>query len=193
MRTFLIILIIAASVSRIAAGELKIATVDAQRLLKLHPEAGRIARRMEQLAEDYTAEGQRMVADHRRLKREFEASRTAALSAVLTSTGRDKRMIEAEDKLLELMESESRIRDSALGRRRQLDDEHQRMRQHIVGKIKALIRDYARENGLSIVLDSSGQTTSEFEPLIYAPDTMDITAAIEARMRTVVPQGKDVK
>lgn len=191
MRILWFSVLIVANASLVFAGELKIATVDARRLLQLHPEIKRIDQRLESLANEYTAENQRMMADHRRLKKEFDSTRAAALSAALTPAGRDKRMIAAEDKLLELMECESRIRDTTLGRRRQLDEERQRMRQRIAGKIKDLIRDHAREKGLGLVLDTSGLTTSEFEPVMYSTESIDITAAIEARLRAVVSTGKD--
>lgn len=164
------------------AADMSIATVDAQRLLMRHPEVAQIDLRLERMADEFNAEGQRMIGEHKRFKQEFERARANAMSGALSETGRDKRLKAAEDAALELMECEDLIREKSLSRRRQLEDERRRMRRHIVDKIKTIIREYARERKFAMVLDSSGVTTSEFEPVLYAPETMDITAAIEERM-----------
>lgn len=181
-KTWIVIWCSAVLALAVHAADMPIATVDAQRLLMRHPDLPQIDRRLERMAEEFTAEGQRMVEEHKRLKQEFERARANALSGALTEAGRDKRLRSAEDAALELMEFEGQIRDKTLGRRRQLEDERRRMRQHIVDKIKGIIREYARERKLALVLDSSGITTSEFEPVLFAQETMDITAAIEERM-----------
>ncbi|MCA1808389.1 MAG: OmpH family outer membrane protein [Lentisphaerae bacterium] len=47
-------------------------------------------------------------------------------------------------------------------------------------KIRAVIADYARRNGFTLVLDSSGKTLNGVEAVVYSDDALDLTETILA-------------
>jgi Skp family chaperone for outer membrane proteins len=161
------------------AGELKIATVDADRLLKGYHKTDLMDAHLEDQAKDFNNEGEKMLAQHRRMKKEFESLRSEARNSALSEEARDKRLQVAEDKLLEVMEYESQIRETAVSRRQQLDDERRQMRQKLIDEIRDEIREFARKSGYTLVLDSSSGAGGGFPPALYSDGTLDITADIE--------------
>jgi len=173
------------------AGELKVATVDADRLIKGYHKTELVDAHMEDQARDFSSEGEKMLAQHRRLKNEFEALRTEARNSVLSEEARDKRLQLAEDKLLEVMEYESKIRETALQRRQQLDDERRQMRRKLTDEIRDAIREYARKKGYTLVLDSSSGAGGGFPPALYADGALDITTDIEQILNRDKPSVKE--
>ncbi len=180
-----------AAVGATRAADLKIATVDADRLLKGYHKADLMDAHLEDQARDFTAEGEKMLAQHRRMKKEFEAMRTEARNPALSEEARDKRLQAAEEKLVEVMEYESRIRETALSRRQQWDDERRQMRRKIADEIRDAIREYAKAQGLTLVLDSSSGGGLGFPPALYADPALDITAAMERILNRDQPPAKE--
>lgn len=162
------------------AADLKMATVDADRLLKGYRKTALMETHLEDQARDFTSEGEKMLGQHRRMKKEFDSLRAEARNSALNEAARDKRLQMAEDKLLEVMEYEARIRETALSRRQQLDDDRRQMRQKLIDEIRDAVREFARKKGYTLVLDSSAGAGGGFPPALYADGTLDITAEIEA-------------
>jgi outer membrane protein len=161
------------------AGELKVATIDAERLIKTYHKTGLAESHMKEQVEDFSKEEEKMLAQRRQLKKEFEAARTAASNRVLTEEARDKRMEIAESKLMDWMEYENKLRETKYARTKQLEDEQRRWVRQLVDEIREVVRDYSRKNGYTLIFDTSGITANGFEPVVYALDTLDVTADIE--------------
>lgn len=173
------------------AGELKVATVDADRLLKGYHKTDLMDAHLEDQARDFSAEGEKMLAQHRRMKKEFESLRADARNSALSEEARDKRLQLAEDKLLDVMEYESRIRETALSRRQQLDDERKQMRLKLTDEIRDAIREFARKAGYTLILDSSPGAGGGFPPALYADKALDVTSEIEKVLNKDNPPAKE--
>ena len=61
---------------------------------------------------------------------------------------------------------------------KQLDDQTRRMRKRIVDEIQQTIQTYARTQGLSTVIESSGQSINGVEMVLYQDVRSDITDII---------------
>jgi Skp family chaperone for outer membrane proteins len=160
-------------------GDMKIATVDAERLLKNYHKIGQAETHMKEQLQDFSKEEEKMLAERRRMKKDFETARAESGNRVLNEEARDKRMELAENKLLELMEYENRIRETGQSRQKQFADEQRRLLRQLVADIRVVVKDYAKKNGYQLVLDASGVSVSGIEPVVYAEETTDITADIE--------------
>jgi outer membrane protein len=190
-RGLLLAILLGASGVAAMAAELKIATVDADRLLKGFHKTELMDVHLEDQAKDFTSEGEKMLAQHRRMKKEFEALRAEARNSALSEEARDKRLQSAEDKLLDVMEYESRIRETALSRRQQLEDERRQMRRKLTDEIRDVVREFARNKGYTLVLDSSPGAGGGFPPALYADGTLDITAEVEKLLNRDNPPAKE--
>jgi len=157
------------------AAEMKVAVVDASRLLKEYHKTELAESHMQEQVEDFTSERDKLLAEHKRLKGEFEALRTEGQNKALSEEAREKKKEQAEDKLSDVIAYESSIRDKALSRRKQLEGESRRMQLELVKAIRAAVRTTAEQGGYTLVLDTSGLLANGFEGVLYADGKMDIT------------------
>jgi Skp family chaperone for outer membrane proteins len=162
-----------------AAGEVesKIAVADMERIMAAHPETREAEALLQKQAEEFDTEKDAMLAKFERLKKEFEEARNAADSKALSDEGRTRKREEAEDKLTTLRDYDSEVRQTALLRQKQLADRKRRMRDRIVGKIRDVVRAYAAEKKLVLVLDS-GTVLDNAGAVLYNTDKIDITEDI---------------
>lgn len=173
------------------AADLSIAIVDVDQLLQSYYKTDLVKLHMEEQKADFTQEGEKMLDQRRKLKKDFESLRAEAFNAALSEEAQDKRVRMAEDKLLELMEYESRIRETAQSRRQQLEEERQRMIKQLSDDIRQTVREYANKNKYNLVLDASSPSPVGFSPVIYAPVATDITAEIQKLLNKGKPEDKN--
>jgi Skp family chaperone for outer membrane proteins len=170
------------------AVEVKVAVVDALRLLKEYHKTEIAESHMKEQYEDFTAERDKLLAEHKKLKREFEALRSEANNKALSEEAQDKKKELAEDKISEVIQYEGTIRDKALSRKKQLEGEGRRMQSELIKEIRETIKGYAQKNGYTLVLDSSGLVASGFEAVLYSDEKMDITDAILSLLNADKPK-----
>ena len=175
------------------AGETKIAVVDATRLLKQYYKTELADSQMQTQVEDFTSERDKLLAEHKRLKKEFEQLRAEAQDRALSDEARDKKKEQAEDKLTEVITYEDSIRDKATSRRKQLEGEGRRMQQELVKSIRGAVQTYARKNGYNLVLDSSGMLANGFEGVVFSDEKMDVTEDVLKVLNADRPADMPVK
>jgi Skp family chaperone for outer membrane proteins len=154
---------------------LKIAVLDMTRVTKSFPETKTAEQMLEKQAAEFEAEHEEMLEELEKLKEEFETIRKAAENNALSGEARDRKIEVAEEKLKELREQDAKIRETMQMRRKQINDQKTRMKQRIVEKIRAIVRDYADDNGYTLVLDSSSMGLNGIDTVVYSVDKVDIT------------------
>lgn len=130
---------------------------------------------LKQQADEFSDERKSLVQEFEKLQSEFNAVRDAAQDTALSEEVRTQKRNEAEDKLVEMREYESKIRRFDESRRKQLDDQSRRMRKRIVEEIRIAIQNFAKVQGYQAVVDSSGQSLNGVELLLYTDAKVDIT------------------
>ncbi len=163
-----------------AQERVRIGVVNGATLLKLYHKTQLADAHMEEQVAEFTGERDALLAEHRRLKREFETLRAESMSKALSEAAREKKKEQAEERLLEVMEFQGRIRDTAMNRRRQLEEEGRRMQRRLMDEIREAVRTYARSNGLQMVLDNSIPPIGGFEALLYSEPAWDVTTNVLA-------------
>lgn len=134
--------------------------------------------KLKDLADEYKNERARMVDDLKKLQDEFNKSKEDADNLALSEDARNKKRAEAEEKLVELREQESKIRKYEDSKQRNLDAERFRMRKRIVDEIRETLVAYARAQGYTAVLDSSGESVNFVPVTLYNDPSADITDAV---------------
>ena len=160
------------------AAEMKVAVVNAGALLKQYYKTARADAQFQDQVEEFGAERDKLLAEHRRLKKEFEQLRAESQSKAFSEDARDKRKVQAEEKLTQVVEYENNIRDLAQSRRKQLEDDGRRMQKKLLGEIQDIVQAYAKTNGFALVLDSSGPASSALPTVLFADEKLDITDAV---------------
>lgn len=130
---------------------------------------------LKEQADEFNEERKKMMGAYEKLQQAFNTVRDEAQNTVLSDDVRTQKRNEAEEKLVEMRDYESRIRTFDESRRKQLDDQSRRMRKRIVDEIRQAVESYAKTEGYDAVVDSSGQSLNGVEIVIYTDPKIDIT------------------
>jgi outer membrane protein len=130
---------------------------------------------LKQQAEEFNEERKKLVDEYEKLQQEFGKLRDESQNIALSESVRNAKRDQAEDKLIELRDYESRIRRFDETRRKQLDDQSRRMRKRIVDEILQVVNNYSKVQGFQWVVDSSAQSLNGVETVLYVDPKMDIT------------------
>lgn len=133
---------------------------------------------LKEQADQYREERTKMVDDFKKLQDDFKAARDEAQDTALSEEARNARRTAAEEKLVELRETENKIRRFEESRRRQLDEQTRRVRSKLVDEIKETISKLARERNYSAVIDASGENLNGVSTVLYYEPKSDITVEL---------------
>jgi len=157
--------------------ESKVAVVDMEKVMAAHPETQEAEALLQKQAAEFDAEKDDMLAKFDRLKKEFEVARDGAENKALSDEARTAKRELAEDKLAALRDFDNEVRQTTVMRQKQLADRKHRMRDRIVGKIRDIVRAYANQHGLVLVLDC-GAVMDNPGSVLYNAEKMDVTEDI---------------
>lgn len=174
-----------------SAGETRIAVVNGSRVLKEYYKTELADTHIQQQLDDFSAERDKLLAEHRKIKQEFEALRAEAQNKMLTDEARDKKREQAEEKLTEVIEYESTIRDKAASRKKQIEGEGRKIHSELAKAVKAAAQACANKGGYTIVLESGGMLANGLEPVLFADPAMDITDEVIRLLNAGRKEGKE--
>ncbi len=175
------LLVVLLFVSPVVWAAEKIGVVDVARVIREYDAARLAEDRLEERAEEFSAENEALLVRHDRLKSEFEALRDESLDAALTDAARDARRRAAEAKLQEVAEFEQEIRELTAMRRRQLEQQRQRVFTSLIDAIRGAVARQADMDGYTLVLDGSAVAGS-VGAVLYHQAGHDITTAVIERL-----------
>jgi len=173
------------------AGEVKIAVVNGNRLLKEYYKTELADTHIQQQVDDFTAERDKLLAEHKKMKQEFEALRAESQNKALTEEARDKKRELAETKLSEVIEYENSIRDKAATRKKQIEGEGRKIHAELGSAIKEAVKVCADKGGYTLVLEAGGLLANGLESVLYAEPKMDITSDVVKLLNADKPAGKE--
>jgi Skp family chaperone for outer membrane proteins len=190
-RVFLTIAVIGLTGSLVDAGETRIAVVNGSRLLKDYFKTEMADTHIQQQLDDFSAERDKLLKDHKKLKQDFEALRAETQNKALTDEARDKKREQAEAKLAEVIEYESSIRDKAAMRKKQIEGEGRKIHAELARAIKDAVKICAEKGGYMLVLEEGGLLSNGLEPVLYAESKMDITSDVLKLLNADKPADKE--
>ena len=138
-------------------------------------------------AEEFNRERQEMVTELQAVQTALQQAREEAQDVALSAEARDRRSAEAEEHLVEIREMEDRLRRFDELRSKQLEDQGRRMRRGLVNEIMEAVQEYARASAIDAVIDSSGQSLSGIEAVLYVDARAEVTDEIVARLNRDAP------
>lgn len=148
-------------------------------------------KQLKEQAEDFNSERKELVEVYEKFQEDFNTLRGESSNPALTETARDDLRQQAEEKLIELRDQEQKIRRFDETRRKQLEEQGRRMRKRIVDEIKDKVQTYARNQGFTAVIDTSGQSLNGVTLVLYTDKKVDITINVLELLnkgREVTPQ-----
>lgn len=142
-------------------------------------------------ADTFKTERKKLVDEFQKKQDAFNKLRDEAQNTALSEDARNKKRNEAEEMLVTIREMESRIRRYDDTKQRELDDQSKRMRKDIVTEIRGQLSTYARSQGYTAVLDSSGDSMNLVPLALYADSSTDVTDAIVSLINKGKPKADD--
>lgn len=173
------------------AVDFKPATVDTARVLKEYYKTDLAERHMKEQVADFTAERDKLLEGHKKLKQEFEALRAESQNKALTEAARDKKKEQAEEKLNSLVECENTIQKKAAGRKRELEGEGRKIQAELGKAISEAIRASAQKGGYTMVFATGGVLNNGLESVLYSDAKMDITDDVLKLLNADKPATKE--
>ncbi len=167
-----------AGVLAAAAQDPKIAFVDLDKAFNEFYKTKLADTQLKAQAEEFKGERKKLVDDFKKLQETFDKLRDEAQDTALNESVRGQKKAEAEEKLVEIREQESRIRRFDDSRQKQLDEQSRRMRNRLVEEIQEVVRNYAKKDGLLTVIDSSANSLNGVPFVVYSDAKRDITPVI---------------
>ena len=162
------------------AAELKIATVDLDKVFTAHPKTQAAEADLKKAEDAIQAEMDRMVAEGRALEESVAKLREAAKNPLLTEEARLTRRNEAEEKLTELQEFQLRARRTQETKLKQMREQVMKSRQGIVDELMAVLEQFAQAGDYDLVLDRSGMTMNAIPLVAYSKPELDVTEKLIA-------------
>jgi outer membrane protein len=185
MKKFLGVGLLTAFVAAAAgAAELKIATVDLDKVFTAHPKTQSAEAELKKAEDGIKAEMDKMVAEGRGLEEEVTKLREAAKNPLLTEDARLKKRNEAEEKLTDLQEFQLRVRRTQESKLKQMREQVMKSRQGIVDELLVAVSDFAKEQGYDLVLDRSGMTMNAVPLVTYSKPELDVTDPLIERLKS---------
>ena len=157
------------------AAELRIATVNLDKVFTAHPKTQAAEAELKKAEVAMQAELEQMETEGKALQAEVLKLREQAKSPLLTDEARLKKSNEAEDKLTQLQEFQLRLRRTQETKLKQLRDQLAKTRQGIVDELLAVVADFAQAEGYDFVLDRSGLTMNMIPLTVYSRPELDVT------------------
>lgn len=190
-RTLLTMAMMGLAVSLADAGEVRIAVVNGSRLLKEYYKTEMADAHIQQQLDDFSAERDKLLQDHKKLKQDYEALRAETQNKALTDEALDKKREQAESKLAEVIESENSIREKASTRKKQIEGEGRKIHSELARAIKDAVKICAEKGAYTLVLEDGGLLSNGLEPVLYADPKMDITTDVLKLLNADKPAGKE--
>lgn len=165
------------------AAELKIATVDLDKVFTAHPKTLAAEAELKKAEAGVEAELEKLKAEGLALQEEMAKLREAAKSPILSDEARLKKRDEAEEKLTQLQEFELRARRTQETKLKQMREQVLRSRQAIVDELTQAVVQFAQANEYDLVLDRSGMTMNAVPLVAYAAPELDVTERLIAYLQ----------
>lgn len=161
-----------------AADEQRIISVDLDKVFNEFYKTKLADAQLKEQAEEFKEERKTLVTNFKAMQDEFNSARDEAQNTGLSEDVRNQKRAEAEEKLVEIREQESKIRRFDESRQKQLDEQSRRMRKRLIDEISEVVQTYARQQGLTTVIDSSGDSLNGVSIVVYNDPRNDITDTV---------------
>jgi outer membrane protein len=177
-----------------ANAQQKIAFIDMERVFDDYHKTKTANAQFKKRGEEIDLRRKELIDKAKDVKTNFDKLVAESRDKSLNDKAREKKKEEAESKLEELKDAETKVMDFDKLYKKEIADQMRQMQQQIVAEIRGVIQTYSVENKIDIVLDSSGKTLNNVEAVMYFDKRTDITEPIMAIMNKNAPDtGKKIE
>jgi Skp family chaperone for outer membrane proteins len=181
IRTFAFLVLVGSLVSA-AGAQLTVATVDLQEVFKSYYKTKEADGRLKEQLAQFKKEYQNMMADYQKMVEEAGKIRDEANDPVLSKEVRSEKEKTLQGKIQDVKNYERQLREYDVQRRKQLDDQSQRMRKSIVEDINKVIEGIGKTKNYNLIVDTSGVTMNGMPTILFRSNLPDLTSEVVTTM-----------
>lgn len=185
MRKTTMLLAIAAISSIFATGavaQTRIATLDIEKIVELHPDTAHNRAILKDTLKDYQGEMEKLEAAAEAARKAALASLEESRNPALGEKARQRTEDEAKKNVEIARSAEREFAEKRSEFQRNLNEQEVRLLRMTVREIEKKVAEYAKANGIDIVLPISGARLGIAPAALWASESLDITSAIMAAM-----------
>ncbi len=160
------------------AAELKVATVSMERLFDNYHRTQSFNADLKKRAAELENKRDQLVLDAKSRQRALETAAEEARDRSLSESERERKKREAEEAYTRARSAEEAVADFDRTEKRRFSEEMRDAQQELVKEIRKVIREYAAQQGYTLVLDLSGKTLNGVETVVHADPSFDITEPV---------------
>jgi Skp family chaperone for outer membrane proteins len=172
------------------AGELKVGTVDLQKVLADYYKAQELAKQLKEKEVSYVKELEGMRLEGRKLTRETQDLQELSSNTALSATAREEKKKNFESKRIDLREFEVRYDDFRAQREAELQNYANQGKKRILDDVISTTRRIGDAEGFNLVLNAN-KTESAASDVLFSRNVDDITQKILASLNAAKPQLQD--
>ncbi len=166
-----------------SAYAVQVGVVNMERLIEAHPRTAQDRIILERYIQDFDEERDERLQALQTKSEEFERLREEAEDIGLTAEAARERRQRAQMKLEALRRGEASLRELAVQRQQELTSQEMRMRERVMRDIKRLLRDFAEEHSLDLILDGGEDPAGGYGAVIFAQDSFEMTDKVIDKLR----------
>ena len=187
LRTTVLTISLLAFLSVPALAQTKIGTVDLRKLFdgywKTRQAQAVLTERQAQLGKDIKS----MSDDLKKGSEEYQKLMEQANDQAISTDQRDKRKLAAADKLKQLQESKTALDQFERQTQVTLTEQMQRMRESILGEIKAAVAVKAKVAGYWLIIDAEPEIANGTAAVVYSNGENDLTDEVLKQLNAGAP------
>lgn len=171
-----------------AFAQTRIGTVDLRKVFDNYWKRKQADAAVKERAAEMEKEHTSMVADWKKAKDDYQTLLASANDQAVSSEEREKRKKAAEDKLKQIKATEDSITQYEKTARTTIEEQLKRMRENILGEIRAVINGKAQSGNYNLVIDTAAETVNNTPVVLYfnAKDG-DLTDAVLNQLNATAP------
>ena len=178
---------LALSIASAAYAQQRIAVVDFEKLVRLHPNTADDKRQLEATLKDYNAQKEQLQNVAVSTRKAFEEAAREAANPALSDSARQKAEATALEKRQAALEADRNAAEKVRELQRDLNEQEMRMLRRTSQIIERAISAYAKGNNIDIVLQLPSRLGAG-SGVVYNKDDADITSAVMALLGIEEPK-----
>tara|TARA_S200000501_G_scaffold52639_1_gene42764 strand:- start:4807 stop:5376 length:570 start_codon:yes stop_codon:yes gene_type:complete len=176
--TLLIIIFLSAA----SYADQKIAYVNLKELFEKFYKTELAQDQINQQIDEVSYERELRLDDINSIRKEIEKLREESRDEMLTDEARKNKRFQLEDRLIEMQEAQSDMKEYETLRRKQIEEQNSRMQKGLIDEIQSVIVNFAEEKNFDCVIDNSANSSTGTDIILFVGENADITAEVLGRL-----------
>jgi len=170
-----------------ASAQSKLASVDMKKVFNSYYKTKMAQAAIDKDKTDLTKEIKDMSDALNKARADYKQILDQANDQAISADERDKRKQAAADKMKQLQDSKNAIDQFERQAQVTLSEQSQRMRENLLGEIKAAVSVQAKAAGFTLIIDSAAETANATTAVIYSNGENDLTDAVLKQLNVNAP------